>query len=217
MPTTEPRPVLSTGLYLILTDPRDGYEALTRLALRARLPAIQLRYKGSDEKRFQTLAEKMRRLTAGSRTAFIVNDRPDIALAVNADGVHVGQEDLSPADVRRMVGDKMLVGLSTHNLEQVQKANSEPVDYIGFGPLFATTSKADPDPVLSPQMLPQAGRISERPIVAIGGLTSERIRALDLSACRNVAVISAVGKAEDPFNAMQTINTIVREYKKHAP
>lgn len=210
------RPVISPGLYLILTDPRDGYDALTRMAVTARLPAIQLRYKKSDEDEFLKIAGNMRRLTQGSNTLFIVNDRPDVALAVNADGVHVGQEDLSPAAVRRMVGEKMLVGLSTHNLAQVRAAGAQPVDYIGFGPLFSTTSKAIPDPVVGPQMLLAAGRISKLPIVAIGGLTIDRIKTMDLSACRNVAVIRAVSRAQDPFAAMQTINTIVREDKHHA-
>lgn len=207
-------PLFDRGLYLILTEPRDGYATLTRMAVKARLPVIQLRYKGADDNILLSLAETMRGLTAGSKTLFIVNDRPDVALAVNADGVHVGQEDLAPSEVRRMVGENMVIGLSTHNLDQVEKANQEPVDYIGFGPLFATTSKAKPDPVIGPEKLALAARISRHPITAIGGITLERLRLPAFSACRNIAVISAVSLAQDPFQAMQTFNEFIREEKK---
>jgi len=187
---------------------------MTRWAVATRLPAIQLRYKGDDDAHLLHLAKTMRRLTAGSSTRFIVNDRPDIALAVTADGVHVGQNDLPPAEVRKMVGDHMIVGLSTHNLEQVAKANSEPVDYIGFGPLYVTTSKAVPDPVVGPETLASAARISKKPVVAIGGLTLERIRRLDLGAVNLVAVISAVSQAKEPLAVMQTINQYVRDVRE---
>jgi thiamine-phosphate pyrophosphorylase len=208
---------LLRGLYLILTDPKDGYEALTRLAVEAELPALQLRYKGSDKAYLHLIAKKMRALTLESKTRFIVNDHPDIAVAVQADGVHVGQGDLPPQKVRKIVGPKMLLGLSTHNLVQVRKANLEPVDYIGFGPLFDTTSKADPDPVVGLQMLLNASKISSAPIVAIGGITLDRIKTMDLSSCLNVAVISAVCQAANPFNVMQTLNTIIQEYQTYAP
>jgi thiamine-phosphate pyrophosphorylase len=208
---------LAKGLYLILTNPRDGYEALTRWAVYAQLPAVQLRYKGNDENHLRALAHKMRNLTANSKTLFIINDRPDIALAANADGVHVGQEDLSPKDVRKIVGPKMVVGLSTHNLDQVIKANFEPVDYIGFGPLFSTISKSDPDPIVGPRMLLKAYQNSRVPIVAIGGITMDRIRSIDISVCNNLAVISAVGQARDPLKIMQTLNRIIQEYKTDAP
>jgi thiamine-phosphate pyrophosphorylase len=208
---------LTKGLYLILTDPQDGYEALTRWAVKTQIPAVQLRYKGNDENRLRTLAHKMRYLTAKSETLFIINDRPDIAVMADADGVHVGQEDLSPKEVRRIVGPQMIVGLSTHNLDQVVKANFEPVDYIGFGPLFSTTSKSNPDPVVGPQMLPKAYQNSKVPIVAIGGITMDRIHSIDLSVCNNLAVISVVSQARDPLKMMQTLNRIIQECKTDAP
>ncbi len=199
------RPVLGRGLYLILTEPRDGYENLARLAVQAELPALQLRYKGGDDFEHRTLARKLRNITKNSRTLFIVNDRPDIALESDADGVHVGQSDLSVAEVRAIVGSNRLVGLSTHALDQVVAANDAPVDYIGFGPLFATASKADADPVVGPNALKEAHRLSLRPVVAIGGLTLERVRALTPYA-HNAAVIRAVADAKDPLAAMREID-----------
>lgn len=202
---------LARGLYLVLTDPRDGYEKLTEWALQAGLPAVQLRCKGDDDRQFLSAALAMRRITAGSQTRFIVNDRPDIALMADADGVHMGQQDLPPQAVHRLIGPDKLLGLSTHNLDQVHSANKEPVDYIGFGPLYGTTSKVKPDPVVGPGQLSAAAAESRHPIVAIGGLTATRVGALDLGGCHNVAVISAVSQADDPLAAMTAINRLILE------
>jgi len=196
---------LRRGLYLILTEPRDGYETLCRWAVEAGLPAVQLRYKGLDEREHFALAHALRRITKGTGTLFIVNDRPDIALISQADGVHLGQDDLPAAEARHLIGPDMLLGLSTHNLEQIAAANTAPVDYIGFGPLFATNSKERPDPVTGPDALKAALAISRHPIVAIGGLDLERIRRLQ-SCPHNAAVIRAVSDASDPLAVMRAIH-----------
>ncbi|HOO35317.1 MAG TPA: thiamine phosphate synthase [Smithella sp.] len=199
------RTFLRHGLYLILTDPRDGYETLCRWAVEAGLPAVQLRYKGHNEREHLALARALRQITKGTGTLFIVNDRPDIALISQADGVHLGQDDLPAAEVRQLIGPTMLLGLSTHNLEQVAAANAVPVDYIGFGPLFATNSKERPAPVTGPDILKAALAISRYPIVAIGGLTLERIRQLQPRP-HNTAVIRAVNDASDPLAVMRAIH-----------
>jgi len=204
-----PRASLRRGLYLILTDPRDGYECVCRWAVQAGLPCVQLRYKGQDEREHLALAHKLRNITADTNTLFIVNDRPDIALMSGADGLHLGQYDLPVAEVRRLIGPAMLLGISTHNLDQVMAANAAPVDYIGFGPLFATNSKACPDPVLGPEALKDAHALSRHHIVAIGGLDLERIIGLSDYA-HNVAVIRAVCDAPDPLAAMRAIHAASR-------
>jgi thiamine-phosphate pyrophosphorylase len=196
---------LRRGLYLILTEPRDGYEALCRWAVEAGLPAVQLRYKGHDEHEHLALAHALRRITAGTGTLFIVNDRPDIALISHADGMHLGQDDLPAAEVRLLIGPTMLLGLSTHNMEQVTAANAAPVDYIGFGPLFTTNSKERPDPVTGPDALGAVLAISRHPVVAIGGLDLERIRRLH-TCPHNVAVIRAVSDASNPLAVMNAIH-----------
>ena len=199
------RTFLRHGLYLILTDPRDGYETLCRWAVEAGLPAVQLRYKGHNEREHLALARALRQITKGTGTLFIVNDRPDIALVSQADGVHLGQDDLPVAEARQLIGPIMLLGLSTHNLKQVAAANAAPVDYIGFGPLFATLSKAQPDPVTGPGALKAALSVSRHPVVAIGGLNLERIRPLQAHP-HNAAVIRAVSDAPDPLAAMRAIH-----------
>ncbi|MDI6743532.1 MAG: thiamine phosphate synthase [Smithella sp.] len=199
------RPSLRRGLYLVLTEPRDGYETLCRWAVKACLPAVQLRYKGHNEREHLALAHALRRITNGTGTLFIVNDRPDIALISRADGVHLGQDDLVAAEARQLIGPAMLLGLSTHNLEQVVSANAAPVDYIGFGPLFTTDSKERPDPVTGPDVLNAALTISRHPVVAIGGLGLERIKQLHAHP-NNAAVIRAVSDAPDPPAAMRAIH-----------
>ncbi|MFZ3056363.1 MAG: thiamine phosphate synthase [Smithella sp.] len=196
---------LRQGLYLVLTEPRDGYERLCEWAVKAGLPCVQLRYKGHDEREHLVLAHKLRNITAGTDTLFIVNDRPDIALMSGADGLHLGQDDLPAAEARRLIGPELLLGLSTHNLDQVMAANDAPVDYIGFGPLYATNSKACADPVLGPAAIKVAHAMSRHPIVAIGGLNPERIVQLGNYA-HNVAVIRAVCDAPEPLIAMQRMH-----------
>ncbi|MFA5322718.1 MAG: thiamine phosphate synthase [Smithella sp.] len=196
---------LRPGLYLVVTEPRDGYERVCEWAVKAGLPCVQLRYKGHDDREHLALAQKLRHITASTDTLFIVNDRPDIALMSGADGLHLGQDDLPAAEVRHLIGPERLLGLSTHNLDQVRAANDAPVDYIGFGPLYATSSKTRPDPVLGPEVLKDAHALSRHPIVAIGGLDLQRIAGLRRYA-HNMAVIRAVCDAPDSLAAMRAIH-----------
>ncbi len=201
-PAAAAPPPLRRGLYLVLTSPRDGYEQLTRWAVEAGVAAVQLRYKGGDIREFLRVGTVMRRITRNTATRFIVNDRPDVALMCGADGLHVGQDDAPARAVRKLIGSRMLLGLSTHCLEQVRAARTEPVDYIGFGPLFPTTSKARPDPVVGPGQLAPAAALSAHPVVAIGGLDPDRIAALAPGSFHNAAVIRAATDAPDPLAAM---------------
>jgi thiamine-phosphate pyrophosphorylase len=197
-----------------MTEPRDGYERLCEYSVEADIAAVQLRIKKHDiqEREHLALARRLRSLTKGSSTLFIVNDWPEIAIESDADGLHIGQQDMQPTEARRLIGPDKLLGLSTHNLEQVKKANGTPVDYIGFGPLYLTTSKVRPDPVVGPETLKDAHRSSQNPIVAIGGLDMERIQGLGPYA-HNVAVIRAVSEAADPLSMMRLMQ---EEFLKYA-
>jgi thiamine-phosphate pyrophosphorylase len=128
---------------------------------------------------------------------FFVNDRPDVAALSGADGVHVGQDDLSAAEARAIVGDQKLVGVSTHNLEQFREAAASTADYIAVGPIFATKSKANPDPVVGTELLRQVRALTEKPIVAIGGITLESAASVIDAGADCVAVISDILRASD--------------------
>ncbi|MEJ2640951.1 MAG: thiamine phosphate synthase [Desulfosarcinaceae bacterium] len=208
------RPRLGRGLYLILTEPDAGYRTLARMAVAAGVPAIQLRYKGDDMHRCLSLAKGLREITKETRTLLIVNDRPDVALLADADGIHLGQSDLPVKAARRLIGPRKLLGLSTHNLDQVRRAANLPVDYIGFGPLYPTASKANPDPATGLGPYLEARRICVHPVVALGGLNPARLARLGTTACPHPAMIGAVAKASDPQAAMRTIQDLYTEKKQ---
>jgi thiamine-phosphate pyrophosphorylase len=133
---------------------------------------------------------------AGS--TFFVNDRPDVAYLSGASGVHVGQHDLPVAEVRVVLGQGKLIGVSTHNLEQFRTAAATDADYIALGPIFATDSKANPDPEVGTDMIRAARKLTQKPIVAIGGISLERAREVIEAGANSVAVISDILRAPDP-------------------
>ena len=145
----------------------------TEILVRSGVKIIQLRGKKSSPKELLSVAREMRKAIPNNYV-FIVNDRPDIAILSEADGVHLGQDDIPPFEIRKKFPG-LIIGHSTHNLEQVKRANYLDVDYIGFGPIYPTKSKEKPDPVVGPEMLREALRISSHPIVAIGGLKTKNI------------------------------------------
>lgn len=199
--------ILSRGLYLILTNPAKGYERMTEMAVAEGLPVVQLRYKGADAGEFLSLAHAMREITRGTDTKLIINDRVDIALMSGADGVHLGQNDLPPKEARAIMGNAMIIGLSTHNLKQVYKARSEPVDYIGFGPVYKPFSKDNHDPVTGIEMLRAAVAVSLLPVTAIGGIDRKRLDEIACIPCHSIACIGAIESAADPAAEMRVIQT----------
>jgi thiamine-phosphate pyrophosphorylase len=190
----------------------DPVAAITRYAeelISAGATLIQLRDKSepAQPRRFLSCARELRRITMG-RATFMINDRVDLCLAAAADGVHLGQDDLSPESARRIfdsVKDEKarFIGYSTHNLDQVREADSLPIDYIAIGPVFATSSKANPDPVIGLEGVQEARRITTKPLVAIGGITRRNARQVTEAGASAVAVISDLfespGKAVADF------------------
>lgn len=179
---------------------------------------IQLRDKSQPDqpRRFLSCARELHRITL-DRATLIINDRVDICLAADADGVHLGQDDLSPAAARKIFdqvqvkdgqvrdgqmkdGKTRIIGFSTHNLAQVIAADALPVDYIAIGPVFATGSKANPDPVVGLEGVREARRVTKKPLVAIGGITRQNCSQVKDSGADAVAVISDL--LESPAKAV---------------
>jgi thiamine-phosphate pyrophosphorylase len=129
--------------------------------------------------------------------SFIVNDRPDVAVLAGASGVQVGQDDLEPEQARSLVGRDKLVGVSTHNIEQFRAAAATSADYIAVGPIFATSSKANPDPVVGTELIRRVRGLTAKPIVAIGGITLDNAASVTAAGADCVAVISDVLRAAD--------------------
>jgi thiamine-phosphate pyrophosphorylase len=163
---------------------------------------IQLRDKLAPSKAFYDDAVSSVRIAREANVRIIVNDRADIAMMAGADGVHLGQTDLSPRQVRKLMGQDAIIGFSTHDLGQVVTALTLPVDYIAFGPIFATRTKAQPDPAVGLELLRAARRIARRiPLVAIGGLSLENIRSVFDAGAASAAVISALMSDPDRISS----------------
>jgi thiamine-phosphate pyrophosphorylase len=178
--------------------PREPREVATS-ALRGGATRLQLRSKVLPDRDRLALARDLARLCRSAAVPFVMNDRVDLALLAGADEVHLGQDDLSIEDARR-IAERLPIGRSTHDLVQVRAAREQGVDRIAFGPIFPTRSKANPDPVVGLGLLLEAISLAERPVVAIGGIDLARCAELVRAKARlsEVAVISAVCTAPDP-------------------
>ena len=154
---------------------------------------IQLRDKRASSRVFYSEAQAAIQIARSAGVKLIINDRVDIALALQADGVHLGQDDMPVDAARRVLGDRAVIGFSTHNLEQIREALRLPIDYLAFGPIFPTTSKPDPDPVAGLNQLKRACEmVLPMPVVAIGGINRSNATEVLKAGASGVAVISAV-------------------------
>lgn len=200
------RKTLLQGLYVIL-DPsvcpkRSLHDVLT-LSAEAGVRIFQYRNKAASMKEAYADALPLSKLAAELGMVFIVNDRCDLALAVDADGVHLGQEDLPYAEARMVLGPDKIIGLSTHNAEQVKEADKLRPDYIGFGPIFKPGSKLDHDPLVGIAGLRAVRSLTTLPIFAIGGIQMEQTGEVIRAGANGVAVISAILKASDVRQAVR--------------
>ena len=197
--------LLLPRLYVILDAGllRESATETARKLIGAGVEVLQYRAKQVPAKEMLASARELAEAARARGARFFVNDRPDVASLAGADGVHVGQDDLGVEEARGVVGPDAWVGLSTHNIEQFEKALSSSADYIAVGPIFATTSKANPDPVVGLELIRRARRLTERPIVAIGGITLERAAEVIEAGADSVAVISDVLGAENPADRVR--------------
>jgi thiamine-phosphate pyrophosphorylase len=150
---------------------------------------LQYRNKTGSARVMLEQAKELRR-RCGESLPLVMNDRADLCLAADFDGVHVGQRDLSPEGARRVIGPDRLLGVSTHNPEQLREADSTSADYVAIGPVFATASKENPDPVLGLEGVRRARELTRKPLVAIGGITRENARSVIAAGADAVAVIA---------------------------
>ena len=188
------------GLYAIIDNsirPSLSNIEIAKRVLAGGARILQLRGKGLSSKELLANARVIRKLTKQVGAVFIVNDRTDIALLSDADGVHLGQDDLPIAEAREILGREKLIGISTHNLEQALKAEQEGADYVGFGPVFGTTTKTDAEEAKGLQALREIKINVEIPVVAIGGITLENLREVMDAGADGTAVISAIAKADN--------------------
>jgi thiamine-phosphate pyrophosphorylase len=202
------RPYSLAGLYIILDPsvcPSRPLVEVLRTADEAGATLFQYRNKTSSMKEAYGEALALRQAAAQAGVLFIVNDRCDLALAVDADGVHLGQEDLPLDLARKVMGPDKLIGISTHNPDQVRKATAGKPDYLGFGPIFTPGSKQDHDPVVGLEGLRAIRRLTPLPVFAIGGITRDHVGEVLKAGANGIAVISAVLNAPDVQQAVRDL------------
>jgi thiamine-phosphate pyrophosphorylase len=159
---------------------------------------LQYRNKNASARELFETSKRLASLLVPQGVTFFVNDRADVAALAGASGVHVGQEDLGVEGARSVIGAGKLVGISTHNLEQFERAAATSADYIAVGPVFATSTKSNPDPVVGTSLIRQVRSLTDKPIVAIGGITLDRAAEAIGVGADSVAVISDILLAPDP-------------------
>lgn len=194
-----------SGLYIILDPsiwPARPLTNVLRTAAEAGASLFQYRNKSAAMKDAYVEALALRQAAAKADVLFIVNDRCDLALAVDADGVHLGQNDLPLDLARKVMGPDKLIGISTHNPDQVQEAIAGKPDYLGFGPIFKPGSKQDHDPVVGLEGLRAVRELTSLPVFAIGGIQIEQVREVLRVGADGVAVISGILKAPDISDAV---------------
>lgn len=150
---------------------------------------VQYRNKSGNARQILEQSRELKR-RIGESVTLIMDDRADLCLAAGFDGLHVGQEDLSPAGARKVIGEKLWLGVSTHNSEQVKEADNTSANYVAIGPVFSTASKANPDPVVGLEGVKKARALTPKPLVAIGGINRANCRSVIEAGADSVAVIS---------------------------
>lgn len=199
-------------LYLVTDRQRTAGRPLLDVvdaALRGGVDAVQLREKDLSGDALLKLAARLRKLTRRYGARLLVNDRIDIALAVDADGIHLPVDSFAPADARRMLGAGALIGASTHSVEQARAAAAGGADFVAFGPVFDTPSKRSFGTPVGLDALAQATQAVTVPVLAIGGVTAERVRSLRECGAHGIAVIAAILEADDPRAAAAALRALL--------
>jgi thiamine-phosphate pyrophosphorylase len=198
------------GRLHVLTDTvlqsRFSHLELARMAIRGGADTIQFRQKIGATREMIEIVRQLKQLCMDSSVTLVVNDRLDVAIAAEADGVHLGQDDFPVPLARKLLGESWVIGGSAASIAEAQKCLVEGVDYIGFGPVYPTTSKADADPVTGIKLLKQAVEAIHLPIIAIGGVNVENTPEVMRAGARGIAVISAVCCQEDPEQATRALS-----------
>jgi thiamine-phosphate pyrophosphorylase len=192
-------------LYLVCDDRPDR---LLAAALRGGVDIVQLRMKDSDDDAILAAAHRFRAACYAHDALFILNDRPDLVQAAEADGVHVGQDDTAVAQARELVGDVRLVGLSTHSPAQVDAAAGTDVDYIGVGPVHATPTKPG-RPAVGLKLVRYAASNAAVPFFAIGGISTANVKDVATAGAERIAVVRALTDADDPERTAGELRSVL--------
>ena len=202
-----PRLYVILDAALLTTPERECARQLVDAGVRL----LQYRNKGASSRQLLENARRLSGEVTRRAATFIVNDRSDVAALAGATGVHVGQEDLSVEEARAIVGRDRLVGVSTHTRAQFERAAATSADYIAVGPVFSTSTKGNADPVVGTELIREVRPLTDKPIVAIGGITLERAADLVRAGAHSVAVARDILRAPHPASRAQQFIKILQE------
>lgn len=196
------------SLYLVTDRPlslgRD-MEWIVEEAVKGGVTMVQLREKDCSTREFIELAVRVKKTLTSYNVPLIINDRLDVALAADADGLHIGQSDMEYSTARRLMGKNKIIGLSVENMEQVHEANALDVDYIGISPVFSTSTKTDTAPPFGLDGVEKTMKISRHPAVAIGGINLSNATDIIRAGANGIAVVSAICSAGSPMEAAKLL------------
>ncbi|MDD3738700.1 MAG: thiamine phosphate synthase [Lentimicrobiaceae bacterium] len=198
------------GTYIILTKPQLPYTTIAEKCVEAGIKMLQLREKHLSDRELVQIGRDIRSITKGSETSFVINDRPDIAVLCDADYLHLGQDDITIEDARKIVGN-MKIGLSTHSIEQARDALTKNPDYIGFGPIYPTNAKAKPDKPVGTELLKEVLSFAAVPVVAIGGIFPENINEVIDAGAKNIAMVRYFMQTSDFTQRVNKINRMLNK------
>ena len=210
------------GLYIVMTNPLLGYETFTEICVQEEVPMLQIRDKHLSDGELLTLCQGLKAITAGTKTKFIVDDRPDICLLAKTDGLHLGQDDLPWKEVLPFLPKNTLLGVSTHNLKQAKElmdsitiqASTQKPDYFSFGPIYPTVAKDKPDPATGVEPLKTVLNLSPIPVVAIGGLFPDNVNDVLSVGAKNLAFIRHFTLSREPAELRAKIRAMQSKFKE---
>jgi thiamine-phosphate pyrophosphorylase len=202
------------GLYLVTDRTLCGQrpvEEVVFMALQGGATCIQLREKDASTRDFVEEAQRIKAVMAPFRASLIINDRIDVALAVEADGVHIGQRDMPCEIARKLMGPRAIIGLSVESWKDVERAVTLDVDYLGVSPVFVTPTKIDTKGHWGLEGLRRIRTATRLPLVAIGGLNASNTADVIRAGADSIAVVSAICAADDPYQAARELSTLIDE------
>jgi len=211
---SEARPRVE-GLYVITrADPCRGvsHAEVARAALEGGARVVQLRDKNATTRQLLEAAQTIRQLTRQAGALFFVNDRLDVALAAEADGVHLGENDLPVETARKLAGSRLLIGASASTPEEALEAAEAGADYLGVGCIFATPSKEDAGPPLGVGIIRRIKAVTSLPIIAVGGINAKNARAVLEAGADGIAVLSAISRAQDMTAAARNLVELISTF-----
>ena len=205
------------GVLHVITDTtlqtRFSHQQLTELAIQGGADTIQFRQKYGTTRELIETAQQMKEICTKHNVPFIVNDRADIALAVQADGTHFGQDDMPVSIGRQVLSTETVIGASARTEEKILEAISQGADYIGYGPIYQTSSKTDAETPKGLERLSLICHLAACPVIAIGGITIDTAAEVISAGAHGIAVISAVCGQKDPFAATQNLIQEIQRVK----